>query len=53
MLVLAFGIAILGRHTRLTYLETGTPFLAAIGAAVVTTIHPGEGQCRFMAPKKS
>jgi hypothetical protein len=43
MLVLAFGVAILNRHTRLARLEISAPLLAALRAAagrrIVAIIH--------------
>jgi hypothetical protein len=41
--MLAFGVAILNSHTRLTYLETSAPvplLLAALGAAGIDMVHP-------------
>ena len=46
MLLLAFGVAILDRHTRFTHLETETPLLAALGAAVVACRHSSQHQRR-------
>ena len=40
MILLTKSVAILGVHTRLTRLETGTPLHAAIGTGDVNLIHP-------------
>jgi hypothetical protein len=39
MILLAFGVAIFDRHTRLAYLETDASLLAALGAAGVPLVH--------------
>ena len=47
MLVLAFGVAIFDKHTRLTNLETDAPLLAALGATAGRHWDGGVSRSRF------